>query len=49
MDKKPTDSFTPERIVNHVSQDLWDVLCIEEKNEELKFIRFGAGEDRSIK
>lgn len=48
LDKKPEGSVTPERKRNHASQDLWDVLCIEEDKDTLEFIRFGAGEDKTV-
>jgi hypothetical protein len=31
-----------------VSQDLWDVLVICGEKDELRFVRFGAGEDRIV-
>ena len=41
-------SYTPERKINHPSQDLWDILCIQADIDELRFIRFGAGKEERI-
>ncbi len=37
-----------ERILNTVSEDLWDSVLIDKKERKIKLIRFGAGKDRSI-
>lgn len=47
-DKKPEGSITYKRKIGDVSQELWDVLSISAKNGQLKFTRFGAGEDRMV-
>ena len=31
-----------------VSQDLWDVMVINPEENQIDFIRFGAGEDKHI-
>ena len=36
------------RRLNSVTQDLWDVLIITPEEERLEFVRFGAGEDRTV-
>lgn len=47
-DKKPKESLTYERKLETVSQDLWDVLIINTEEKQLDFVRFGAGEDKTI-
>lgn len=47
-DRKPEGSYTCYRELYTVSQELWDVLLIDTDAEYLKFIRFGAGEDRVV-
>lgn len=47
-DKKPEGSYTYFRKLGEVSQDLWDVLIIPDGMEELRFIRFGAGDDKVV-
>lgn len=47
-DKKPEGSYTYYREWNTVSQELWDVLVINTREERLDFIRFGAGENRTV-
>lgn len=47
-DKKPEGSVRQMRRLNDVSQDLWDVLVIMPEEGKLDFIRFGAGEDRTV-
>ena len=44
--KKPEGSVVQERQIGTVSQELFDVLLIDQKG--LRFIRYGAGEDRYI-
>ena len=44
--KKPEGSVIQERQIGTVSQELFDVLLIDQKG--LRFIRYGAGEDRYI-
>ncbi len=43
LDKKPEGAITYERRPGDVSQDLWDVLILSAHQEELHFVRFGAG------
>ena len=47
-DKKPEHSYTYERKPGTVTQDLWDILLVDAKEECLRFVRFGAGEDRVV-
>lgn len=47
-DKKPEGAFAWERFLDEVSQDLWDILIIG-KEDTLNFIRFGAGENRTLR
>ncbi len=47
-DKKPEGAHTYYRKLHMVSQELWDVLVINTREECLNFIRFGAGEDRTV-
>ena len=49
VDKKPEGAYTPERRLGCVSQELWDTMVINTKENKIDFIRFGAGEDRIIK
>lgn len=49
VDKKPEGAETYARMRHTVSQELWDVLLVSTETEELKFIRFGAGENRSVR
>ena len=48
LDKKPECAVTYERRPGTVSQDLWDVMVINPTENQIDFIRFGAGEDRHI-
>ena len=45
---KPRGSVTPQRKQGGVSQDLWDVMVLKNDGSRLEFVRFGAGEDRSV-
>lgn len=47
-DKKPKGSVRYERKLNHITQDLWDVLIVTPDKRKLDFVRFGAGEDRTV-
>lgn len=47
-DKKPEGSKAYERVPDMVTQDLWDVLVVDGDSESLRFVRFGAGEDRVV-
>ncbi len=48
LDKKPEGSITWPREADTVTQDLWDSLLIDFKNQRLKLVRFGAGDDREV-
>lgn len=45
---KPEGSYTPNREMDSLSQDLWDVIVIKAQDGTLHMIRFGAGEDREV-
>jgi len=45
---KPAGSLTYHRAPHTADQELWDVLLIADETDRLDFIRFGAGEDRSV-
>ena len=47
-DRKPEGSYTYDRQMRTATQDLWDVLIVKPKENKLEFIRFGAGEDRTV-
>lgn len=47
-DKKPEGSFTYERSLNGLSQELWDTVIIKPSENKIDFIRFGAGKDRTL-
>lgn len=47
-DKKPEGAETYARMRHTASQELWDVMLVSTETEEIKFIRLGAGEDRSV-
>lgn len=47
-DKKPKGSHAYGRRPGTVTQDLWDVLVVDTDAELLHFVRFGAGEDRTV-
>lgn len=45
-----TEGFlTPERRLGDASQELWDVLLVNAKEHTLRFVRFGAGGDRTVR
>ena len=48
QDKKPEGSVTPERVPGTASQELWDGVVIAPEEGRIDFIRFGAGEDRTV-
>lgn len=48
LDKKPEGTVTPYREAGTASQELWDSLLVDFEKEKLKFIRFGAGQDREV-
>lgn len=47
-DKKPEGSVTYDRKMGTVSQELWDVLVVDTDGRKIDFVRFGAGEDRTV-
>lgn len=47
-DKKPDGAVTPVRIEGEVSQELWDTMIVDTRERRLEFVRFGAGNDRSV-
>lgn len=47
-DKKPEGAVTYRRIRHTVTQELWDTLIVDTRENTLRFIRFGAGSDREI-
>jgi hypothetical protein len=47
-DKKPEGSTRQMRRLNDVTQDLWDALIVLPEQKRLEFVRFGAGEDRTV-
>lgn len=47
-DKKPEGSITYDRKMGTASQELWDVMVIDTKGKKIDFVRFGAGEDRTV-
>ena len=48
-DKKPEGATRYMRKLNDVTQELWDVLVVMPEKKTLEFVRFGAGEDRTVK
>lgn len=48
LEKKPEGAVCYPRKPQTISQDLWDVLLIDTEKKQLQFIRFGAGENRTI-
>ena len=44
----PEGGYFPERMLNTVTEDLWDSVLIDKENRKVKFIRFGAGVDREV-
>lgn len=48
QDKKPKGSTAWPREADTVTQDLWDSLLIDFKDQKLKLVRFGAGADREV-
>lgn len=47
-DKKPEGATTYPRTEDDLSQELWDVLLVDTRQDRLCFVRFGAGEDRDL-
>lgn len=48
IENKPNGSVTQERKLNTVTQELWDTLVITPDEKRLDFVRFGAGDDRTL-
>lgn len=44
----PTGAVAPERIIGDVSQDAWDSVLIMPDDNKFEFIRFGAGNSRTV-
>ena len=47
-ENKPEGAITPDRERGMASQDLWDVVVAKPASGCLEFVRFGAGDDRSV-
>ena len=47
-EKKPEGAHAYMRQPGTVTQDLWDVLVVDSQAQKLHFVRFGAGEDRTV-
>lgn len=47
-DKKPKGAKTWYREAGKINQELWDSLMIDFETQELRLVRFGAGEDRKV-
>lgn len=47
--KKPAGAIAYARYENEITQELWDTLIIDTQTGNLEFIRFGAGQDRSVR
>lgn len=45
---KPLGSVTPLRAWGETSQELWDVLLVRAQDPCVRFVRFGAGDERSV-
>lgn len=48
LDKKAMNIVTPSRMLHTATQDLWDAVIVTPQENKIDFVRFGAGEDRSI-
>lgn len=48
IDKKPDGATTYPRREKDVTQELWDVLMVDTRQDRLTFVRFGAGVDRTV-
>ena len=48
-DRKPNGSITYDRKMGTITQELWDVMLIDPEEKKIDFVRFGAGEDRSVR
>lgn len=47
-DHKPKGAVTYDRKMGSVTQELWDVMMVNTQEKKIDFVRFGAGEDRSV-
>ncbi len=47
-DKKPEGATRYEREIGMVTQELWDTLIVKPEERKLEFVRFGAGENRTV-
>ncbi len=47
--KMEKGGYFPERILGTDTEDLWDAVCLDQKNKVLKLFRFGSGEDREVR
>lgn len=47
-DKKPDGAVTYDRKMGTVTQELWDVMVVDVEEGKIEFVRFGAGEDRTV-
>ena len=45
---KPAGSATPLRALGTAMQELFDILVIQPQEDNIHFVRFGAGEDRQL-
>ena len=45
---KSEGHITPERTLDTITQEAWDVLIINTKKEQVNFVRYGSGADRII-
>ena len=45
---KPSGALTPLRALGTPSQELFDILVIRPQEDNIYFVRFGAGEDRQL-
>ena len=48
LDKKPKGAIVYKREADTVTQDLWDSMLVDLRGQQIKLIRFGAGEDREV-
>ena len=47
-DKKPDGAVTYDRKIGELTQELWTVMVVQHDSKNIKFIRFGAGEDMEL-
>ena len=48
QEKKPTGFVTEKRELGTITQELWDTLIVKPEKRQIKFVRFGAGMDKTI-